>query len=133
MSGEKVSFGEYIEAIRKLRQKSLRKTAQAIGISPQFYSEVEKGRRPAFTADRLEMLKNFLQLTPEESEQMYNKAAESHTKRNVAVPQDFTNYIVEREYVMTALRTMKNMDAGEDDWKRMVEDFIKHRKEKPSD
>ena len=77
MSGEKVSFGEYIEAIRKLRQKSLRKTAQAIGISPQFYSEVEKGRRPAFTADRLEMLKNFLQLTPEESEQMYNKAAES--------------------------------------------------------
>ena len=125
---EKIGFGVYIEAIRKAKKKSLRKTAMAIGISPQFYSEVEKGRRSAFTAERLDALKEFLELTPEEAEQMYNKAAESYKGKNVAVPQDFTDYIVERDYVMSALRTMKSMDAGEEDWKRMVQDFIERKK-----
>ena len=125
---EKIGFGVYIEAIRKAKKKSLRKTAMAIGISPQFYSEVEKGRRSAFTAERLDALKEFLELTPEEAEQMYNKAAEAYKGKNVAVPQDFTDYIVERDYVMSALRTMKSMDAGEEDWKRMVQDFIERKK-----
>ena len=123
-----MSFGEYIESIRKTRRQSLRKTAFAIGISPQFYSEVEKGRRCAFTADRLEALKNFLEMSPEEAAQMYNKAAESYKGKNVAVPQDFTNYIVERDYVMSALRTMRDMDADEQDWVRLVEDFKKRKK-----
>ena len=123
-----MSFGEYIESIRKTRRQSLRKTAFAIGISPQFYSEVEKGHRCAFTADRLEALKNFLEMSPEEAAQMYNKAAESYKGKNVAVPQDFTNYIVERDYVMSALRTMRDMDADEQDWVRLVEDFKKRKK-----
>ena len=128
MSSAGMSFGEYIESIRKTRRQSLRKTAFAIGISPQFYSEVEKGHRCAFTADRLEALKNFLEMSPEEAAQMYNKAAESYKGKNVAVPQDFTNYIVERDYVMSALRTMRDMDADEQDWVRLVEDFKKRKK-----
>ena len=132
MSSEGMSFGEYIESLRKAKRLSLRKTAFAIGVSPQFYSEVEKGNRCAFTADRLEALKNFLEMTPEESAQMYNKAAGSYKGKNVAVPQDFTNYIVERDYVMSALRTMRDMDADEEDWARLVEDFKKRKKgEKP--
>ncbi len=128
MSSAGMSFGEYIESIRKARRQSLRKTAFAIGISPQFYSEVEKGHRCAFTVDRLEALKNFLEMSPEESAQMYNKAAESYKGKNVAVPQDFTNYIVERDYVMSALRTMRDMDADEQDWIRLVEDLKKRKK-----
>lgn len=42
---EKVSFGKYIETIRKEKRKSLRETAKAIEVSPQFLSEVEKGRK----------------------------------------------------------------------------------------
>lgn len=123
---ENMNFGEYIESIRKARRKSLRKTAQAIGVSAQYYSEVEKGRRCAFTADKLELLKNFLGMTPEEANQMYDKAAASYSNRgnNVAVPQDFSSYIVDRSYVMSALRTLKEEDAGEQDWANMVQAFF---------
>lgn len=123
-----MSFGKYIGSIRTIRRKSLRETAKAIGVSPQFYSEVEKDRRCAFTAERLDLLKSFLEMTAEESEEMYNKAAESYKGKNVAVPQDFTEYIVERDYVMSALRTMKDMDADEQDWKKMVDDFVTRKK-----
>ncbi len=87
MGANGMSFGKYIESIRTARRKSLRETAKAIGVSPQFYSEVEKDRRCAFTADRLELLKKFLEMTTEEAEEMNNKAAESYKGKNVAVPQ----------------------------------------------
>ncbi len=124
MSENEMSFGEYIEFIRKSRRKSLRQTAAAIGVSPQFYSGVEKNRRCAFTADRLELLRDYREMSPEEYQTMSNKAAESYKGKNVLVPQDFADYIVERNYVMAALRTMKKMDADEEDWKRMIEEFI---------
>lgn len=123
-----MSFGKYIESIRTARRKSLRETAKAIGVSPQFYSEVEKDRRCAFTSDRLELLKKFLEMSSEEAEEMNNKAAESYKGKNIAVPQDFADYIVERDYVMSALRTMKEMDADEDDWRKMVDEFVASKK-----
>lgn len=128
MNENEMSFGEYTEFIRKSRRKSIRQTAAAIGVSPQFFGEVEKNRRCAFTADRLELLRDFLEMTPEEYEVLSNKAAESYKGKNVAIPQDFADYIVERDYVMAALRTMKKMDADEADWMKMVEDFIARKK-----
>lgn len=128
MSENEMSFGEYIEFIRKSRRKSLRQTAIAIGVSPQFYSEVEKKRRSPLTAERLEKLRDFLEMTPEEYRTMSTKAAESYKGKNVAVPQDFADYIVERDYVMAALRTMKEMNADEADWKNMVDEFIARKK-----
>lgn len=128
MGANGLSFGKYIESIRTTKRKSLRETAKAIGVSPQFYSEVEKDRRCAFTADRLELLRKFLEMSVEEAEEMNNKAAESYKGKNVAVPQDFADYIVERDYVMSALRTMKEMDADEEDWKKMVDEFIASKK-----
>lgn len=133
MSTNYMSFGKYIESIRAARRRSLRETAKAIGVSPQFYSEVEKDRRCAFTADRLELLKAFLEMTPDEAKEMNNKAAESYKGKNVAVPQDFADYIVERDYVMSALRTMKEMDADEEDWKKMVDEFVSRKKGNASD
>lgn len=123
------SFGEYIETLRRERGKSLRETAKAIGVSPQFYSEVEKGRRSAFTAERLEKLRTFLALPDEQAEMMYNKAAESRKTKDVAVPQDFSDYIVQRDYAMSALRVAKELDADERDWQRFVDDLKKRRKE----
>ena len=40
MNENEMSFGEYLEFIRRSRRKSMRQTAKAIGVSPQFYSEV---------------------------------------------------------------------------------------------
>jgi transcriptional regulator with XRE-family HTH domain len=128
MNINEMSFGDYIESIRLASGKSLRETAKAIGISPQFYSEVEKDRRCAFTSDRLEKLKSFLGMSDEQATEMYNKAAESRKGKDVAVPQDFSDYIVERDYAMQALRIAKELDADEQDWEMFVEE-LKKRKE----
>lgn len=127
-SGQK-SFGEYIEFLRREQGRSLRETAIAIGVSSQFYSEVEKGRRSALTAERLEALNSFLNLSDEESRIMYNKAAEARKYKDVTVPQDFSDYIVERDYAMAALRVAKRLNADEDDWRRFVDDLQRRRGE----
>ena len=130
MGANGMSFGKYIESIRTARRKSLRETANAIGVSPQFSSAVEKDRRCAFTADRLELIKQFLEMSTEEAEEMSNKAAESYKGKNVAVPQDFADYFVERDYVMSAFRTLKGMDDDEEDGKKMVAKFVASKKGK---
>lgn len=124
MNENNKSFGKYIESIRTSRGESLRKTAMSIGVSPQFYSEVEKDRRCAFVAERLKKLRDFLEMTPEEYQTMCSLAAKSYSRKNTVVPQDIADYIVERDYVISALRTMKELDADEEDWKKLTEDFI---------
>ena len=133
MSEKEMCFGEYIESIRREKRKSIRQTALAIGVSPQYYSEVEKNRRSVLTAERLEKLRDYLEMTPKEYQTMSTKAAEGYKGKNKQVPQDFADYIVERDYVMAALRTMKEMDADAADWKRMVEAFIASKKEQSGD
>lgn len=123
-----MSFGNFIETIRQASGKSLRETARAIGVSPQFYSEVEKNRRCAFTADRLDKLKSFLGMDDEQAKAMYNKAAESRKGKDVVLPQDFSDYIVERDYAIQALRVAKELGADEEDWEKFVEE-LKKRKE----
>ena len=133
MSENEMSFGEYIEFLRRSKRKSIRQTAIAIGVSPQYYSEVEKSRRSVLNAERLSKLRDYLEMTSEEYQTMSTKAAEAHKGKNKQVPQDFADYIVERDYVMAALRTMKEMDADQADWKRMVEAFIASKKEQNGD
>ena len=119
---DELTFGQFIEKKRKeCEGLSLRATANAIGVSPQFYSEVEKGRRSAFKTERLELLKKFLRLSEEEANIMYQKAAESRSKGDLPVPQDLPEYIVEHDYVMAALRVAKELNAGEEEWLRFVQ------------
>lgn len=128
MNNNDMSFGDFIESIRRESSKSLRETAKAIGVSPQFYSEVEKNRRCAFTSDRLDKLRVFLGMSEDQATEMYNKAAESRKGKDVAVPQDFSDYIVERDYAMQALRLAKELGADEQDWEKFIEE-LKKRKE----
>ena len=115
-----MTFGSYIKTLRTIKQKTLRETAQEIGVSPQFYSLVEKGCRCAFTPDKLEALKNFLGMTSEEAEEMYDKAAKTHKAGNISLPQDIAEY-ANREYVKAGLRTMKEFNADKEDWNYALE------------
>ena len=63
-----------------------------------------------------------------QANEMYNSAAETRKGKDVAVPQDFSDYIVERDYAMQALRIAKELDADEQDWEMFVEE-LKKRKE----
>ena len=121
------TFGEYIEMLRREQGRSIRETAFAVGVSPQFYSEIEKGRRSVLIAERLDKLKTFLNLSEDKAIAMYNKAAEARKYKDVAVPQDFSDYIVERDYTMAALRVAKELNADEEDWRKFVEDLRRRK------
>lgn len=120
---QRLKFGKYVETLRKSRGKSLRETAKAIKVSPQYYSEVEKGRSSTFTAERLKQLACFLLLDDEESHTLYDSAAESRTSNDVATPQDCADYMISNSYVVEALRLSMETGAGEKEWKVFLDNL----------
>ena len=58
-STEEMDFGEYIKALRIAEDRSLRQTAIAIGVTPQFFSDIENRKRSVFTPERLDSLKKY--------------------------------------------------------------------------
>lgn len=119
---EKVSFGKYIETIRKEKRKSLRETAKAIEVSPQFLSEVEKGRKSTLTNERIEKLAKFLTLSETQTYTLYDMAAEARTSNDVLIPQDCVDY-ASNPYVLEALRLSKETGAGEAEWQVLLDEL----------
>lgn len=117
---ERIDFGKYIEQLRKSRDKTLRETGKAIGVSPQFYSEVEKGRRSIFIKERMEKLADFLMLDEEERKTLYDKAKDAN---NAALPMDCEDYAAGHAFVAEALRLSKATGAGEKEWQQLLDDL----------
>lgn len=123
----RLRFGKYVETQRKSKGKSLRETAKAIKVSPQFYSEVEKGRSSTFTAERLKSLAHFLMLDDEETHTLYDMAAESRSSNDITTPQDCADYMLCNSYVIEALRLSMETGAGEKEWQVLLNE-LKARK-----
>ena len=116
------TFGSYLRRKRLEHYRSLRETAAWIGVTPQYYCDVERDIRTVFAADKLASLVRCLVLTPGESARLYDLAAESRNHRaDVSVPQDFAPYIVSNGYVAEALRVANNLKADAEDWQQFVE------------
>lgn len=124
MENEKVSFGKYIESLRKEKQKSLRETAKAIEVSPQFLSEVEKGRKTTLTNERIELLARFLMLSDTQTYTLYDMAAEAKNTSNedMFIPQDCVDY-ASNPFVLEALRLSKETGAGEEEWQVLLNEL----------
>ncbi len=117
------NFGEFISQKRAGKQITLRKMADMLGVSAPFLTDVEKDRRNPFGLEKLTQLAKILDLSDEECELMYNLAGR---KRNAVAP-DLPEYIMERDYVSAALRTARDLDAGEEEWKQFVEELKKRK------
>ena len=117
------NFGEFLQAKREQQKITLRQLAEKLGVSAPFLSDVEKGRRNSLDMDKLSLLKQILNLSDEEYETMLNLAG----KQRKTVAPDLPEYIMERDYVSAALRTARDLDAGEAEWQRFVEE-LKNRK-----
>ncbi len=117
---ERINFGKYLEQLRRSRERTLRETGKAIGVSPQFYSEVEKGRRNVLTKDRMEKLAGYLVLNEEERHTLYDKAKDAN---NAALPMDCEDYAADHAFVAEALRLSKATGAGEKEWQRLLDDL----------
>ena len=117
------SFGEMLTFLREQKNVTLRELARGIGVSAPFLSDVEKGRRSALTAERIEKVVVVLHLDADEKTALYNAAG----KQKNSIPPDLPEYIMEHEYVSAALRTARDLDAGEEEWQRFV-DELRRRK-----
>ncbi|MDD4291029.1 MAG: helix-turn-helix transcriptional regulator [Clostridia bacterium] len=117
------NFGDFLQKKREEKTITLRKMAEILGFSPAFMSDVEKGRRNPPEMEKLEQISRTLCLTEEEKAVMLDLAGKM---RNSVAP-DLPTYIMERDYVSAALRTARDLDAGEEEWKKFVEE-LKNRK-----
>lgn len=117
------NFGEFISQKRIEKKITLRKMADMLGVSAPFLTDVEKDRRNPFDMEKLNQLVHILDLTTDEKELMFNLAGR---KRNAVAP-DLPEYIMERDYVSAALRTARDLDAGEEEWKKFVEELKKRK------
>ncbi|MBR7085026.1 MAG: XRE family transcriptional regulator, partial [Oscillospiraceae bacterium] len=98
--------------------------AEMLSVSAPFLSDVEKGRRNSLDMDRLVMLKEFLSLSEEDYQTMLNLAG----RQRKTVAPDLPEYIMDRDYVSAALRTARDLDAGEAEWQRFVEELKKRKR-----
>ncbi len=114
-----ITFGEYLTAKREERDITLRELARKLEVSAPFLSDVEKNRRAPLTQERLEKLAEVLSLTVEEKAEMYDIVG----RQKGSVAPDLPEYIMERDYVSAALRTARDLDAGEAEWAKFVEDL----------
>ena len=115
------NFGEFLAAKREERDFTLRELARQRGVSAPFLSDVEKNRSAPLTKDRLDKVAEVLHLTADEKTTMFDLVGR---QRNTVAP-DLPEYIMGRDYVAAALRTARDLNAGEAEWLRFVEELKK--------
>ena len=118
-----ITFGEYLTAKREEKDITLRELARKLEVSAPFLSDVEKNRRAPLTQERLEKLAEVLSLSVEEKAEMYDIVG----RQKGSVAPDLPEYIMERDYVSAALRTARDMNAGEEEWKKFIEDLRRRK------
>jgi len=115
------NFGAFLTAKREERDLTLREMARQIGVSAPFLSDVEKGRTAPLTKDRLDKVAEILHLDVDERTAMFDLVGR---QRNTVAP-DLPEYIMGRDYVAAALRTARDLNAGEAEWLKFVEELKK--------
>lgn len=123
MSKQYNNFGEFLAEKREEHDFTMREFARQLGVSAPFLSDVEKNRTAPLTKERLEKVAEILNLSREEQDGMYDLVGK---QRNVVAP-DLPDYIKGRDYVSVALRTARDLDAGEEEWLRFVEELKKRK------
>lgn len=123
MENKYSNFGDFLQKKREEKKVTLRKMADMLGLSAPFLSDVEKDRRNPPEKDKLDMIVNILGLSEEEKDLMFNLAGR---RRNTVAP-DLPEYIMERDYVSSALRTARDLNASEEEWMAFVEELKKRK------
>ena len=119
MNAKDITFGEFLQRKREEKEITLRRMADKLGFSAPFLSDVEKSRRNPPDLAKLEQIADILSMSDEDKVTMFNLAGK---KRDTVAP-DLPDYIKSREYVAAALRTARDLDAGEEEWLRFIREL----------
>ena len=113
-------FGDFIKEKRLKKEINLRKLAEMLDVAPAYISDIEKGKRNSPAQDKMEKLVEILSLTEEEKNEMYDLAAKD---RENAVAPDISDYIKTNDTVRVALRKARNLNLGEQEWLKIIEEM----------
>ena len=126
-------FGEYIKKKRQEdpRELTLNDISSVIGISLNYLSEIEAGRRrpTPFDAEAIENFCAFLSLDDEDKARIYDLAA----KERKEVPADIEDVFMHEpigEYARRALRESNLGNITEEDWKQFIRESEAKKKRK---
>lgn len=120
--GDYRNFGDFLAQKRTERRITVRDMAKRLGVSAPYLTDVEKDRRNPPELDRLNEIADILCLTPEERNLMFDLAGR---KRDTVAP-DLPDYIMDNDFVSAALRTARDLGAGEEEWNQFVQELKKH-------
>lgn len=123
MKNNNSSFGEFLHSKRVEKDLTLRELARRLEVSAPFLSDVEKNRCAPLTTERLEKVALILIMTEDEKSEMYDLVG----KQRDSVAPDLPEYIKTRDYVSMALRAARDLDAGEAEWLKFVEELKKNK------
>lgn len=116
---EQKTFGELLKELRLRHDITLRTAARKSDVSAPYFSDIEHDRKPAPARDKLMRMVKALELTNEEAIELYEAAGRSQN----TIAYDLPDYIMNRDYVSTALRTAKKLGAGKEQWDKFVEEL----------
>lgn len=111
-------FGEFVKAKRQEKEISLRKLAEELGIVPAYMSDIEKGRRYPPDKDKIYKITEVLGLNEDDTNTLFDYAALS---RDNSVSPDLSDYVMGVGNLRTALRKARDINAGEDDWQKIID------------
>lgn len=111
-------FGEFVKAKRLEKGISLRKLAEELDIVPAYMSDIEKGRRYPPDKEKIYKIAEVLTLDQEETDTLFDLAAYSRAN---GVSPDLSDYVMGVDNLRTALRKARDINAGEDDWQRIID------------
>lgn len=112
------TFGDFIAQKRYEKKITVRAIAAAIGVSPGYYNDIEKGRRNPPDRVILDKMINAFLLYGNERIIFYDLAGKARSE----VAPDLPEYIMENDFVRVALRLAKEK-ASQNDWQRFINDL----------
>lgn len=114
-----LTFGGFITRKREERDITLRGFARKLGISPVYMCNIEKDRRNDPADEIVEKMAALLMLNAADKTEMLDLLAKA--KKRPSVASDLPEYINERDIVRVALRTAKDADATDEEWREFIE------------
>ena len=114
------TFGEFIKEKRLKKGINLRKLAELLVVAPAYLSDIENGNRNSPSPDKMEKLVEVLGLNEDEKNLMYDLAAKD---RDNTVAPYISQYVKSNDLVRVALRKARNLNLGEQEWLKIIENM----------
>ena len=121
MKEQYMRFGQFIKTKRLADRRELtqKDVADRLGISLTLLSDIEKGRRNPFNAEKIEAFCEYLGLSEDDRSRMYDLAA----RETGEVPADIDETLMYTDSGEIARRMLRLTNAGvvgEEDWREFI-------------